>query len=137
MGILGRLGYHGSVSSDSSTRATVVCGAGLLYRKWYNENRYCAAGASYSGFVTGTSPVFCRCEGVFGRGGDHGYVSSVFSARATVVCGAGLLYRPEKQKCSTMLSFCIFASTLFLGTVQCRVLQLLGVVYILLLYNFK
>ena len=98
MGILGRLGYHGSVSSDSSTRATVVCGAGLLYRKWYNENRYCAAGASYSGFVTGTSPVFCRCEGVFGRGGDHGYVSSVFSARATVVCGAGLLCRKWYNK---------------------------------------
>ena len=27
---------------EYSTRISVVCGAGLLYRKWYNENGYCA-----------------------------------------------------------------------------------------------
>ena len=47
-------------------------------------------GASNSGFVTGTSPVFGRYGGIFGRDGHYGVASSSNSARATVVCGAGL-----------------------------------------------
>ena len=43
--------FFGSDSGDGSgysvyaTRVGVVCGAGLLYRKWYNENGYCVVGA--------------------------------------------------------------------------------------------
>ena len=97
-GVFGSNGDGGYASSTYSARATVVCGAGLLYKKWYNENRYCTAGASNSGFVTGSGPVFYRFGGFFGRTGYGGYDSSVVSARATVVCGAGLLCRKWYNK---------------------------------------
>ena len=54
---------------------------------------YCTVGASGSYFVAGTHPVFGRYGGIFGNNGDGGYASNTYSARATVVCGAGLLYR--------------------------------------------
>ena len=70
-------------------------------------------------FVSTASPIFIRSGNLFGHVVGGGGGASNYSVRTTVVCGAGLLYRPEKQKCSTMLLFCTFMSTSFLGTVQC------------------
>ena len=78
---------------------------------------YCTAGASDSYSVIATYPLLFRYGGIFGCNNRYGDSSSEFATRVGVVCGAGLLYRPEKQKCSTI--FCIFVSMLFLGTVQC------------------
>ena len=36
-GIFGRNGYSGYASGNISVRVSLVCGAGLLYEKWYNK----------------------------------------------------------------------------------------------------
>ena len=101
LGLFGRNSSAGAGGLDISTRATVVCGAGLLCKKWYNENGYCTAGASDSGIVFATYPIAIRVRNFFGSGSVGGGGSENSSARATVVCGAGLLYekRYNKDRC--------------------------------------
>ena len=47
--VLGFLGYSGDggyASGNISVRVSLVCGAGLLCKKWYNKDRCCVAGTN-------------------------------------------------------------------------------------------
>ena len=50
-------------------------------------------GATNAYFVIASLPVFNRLVGFFGYNGNVGSASALYGSRASVVCGAGLLYK--------------------------------------------
>ena len=100
-------GWNGYAYNYYGSRASVVCGAGLLYKKIksakshmyiYNNTGITPQqlktarwrGATNVDFVVSSSPVFNRHDGFFGYSSNIGSASAYFGSRASVVCGAGL-----------------------------------------------
>ena len=107
VGFFGYYYYNGIAHANYGSRASVVCGAGLLYKKIksaknhiyiYNNTGITPQqhktarwrGATSTVFVSASSPVFGRGSGLFGCSNYVGVAGAVCGSRASVVCGAGL-----------------------------------------------